>query len=231
MHSLPKQWLFLSPIKFPKPEPVIYAQLLPLPHHTYLISHTSFTEKIFTSTPCWLCLLYISSFHHQSLSLNSAPYTSNLLTGPSASDFVFVVHSPVRRQLFPKVQMWSYCSPSETCHHVWERSKVSAWYSQPFKALENFSGKKWAVTKQTIEKARPIMIWLLLISPDSSLTTLCYKYIGLLTGPSSTIISSPGPDISCFSAWNALPVPCPHFTWQTPTLPPFLPRGADPILY
>lgn len=104
---------------------------------------------------------------------------------------------------------------------------VLAWYSQCFKALENSSGTKWTVTKWTIEKANPLMVWLLLISPDPSLTTLCYKHIGLLAAASSTIISSPGQASSCSSAWNALPAPCPHFTWATPTLQPSWPSDAD----
>ena len=104
---------------------------------------------------------------------------------------------------------------------------VLEWYSQPFKALENSSGTKWPVTKWTIEKVNPITVWLLLISPDPSLTALCYKRIGLLTAASSTIISSPGQGTSCSSAWNALPAPCPHFTWATPTLPPSRLRDAD----
>lgn len=108
---------------------------------------------------------------------------------------------------------------------------VLALYSRPFKALENSSGTKWTVTKWTIEKANPIMVWLLLISPNPSLTTLCYKHIGLFTAASSSSISSPGQASSCSSAWNALPARCPHFTWATPTLQPSWPSDADLLLH
>lgn len=119
------------------------------------------------------------------------------------------------------------CFPHEARQHLRRAPNGFGWYSQPFKALENFSGTKWAVTKQTNEKQGLSCSGFMFVSWASSLTILCYQHIELLTGPSSTIISSSALSTCCSFAWNVLPAPWLPFTWGTPTFLPPRPKRAS----